>query len=120
VFGSNTLARSWETFRQAIHQLITSLSQRDDLIKKHKDLLNILRWVEEDCSCPELVRAFAHEINHSKVLDLNDNIIPIIANIYVDDILTTAAFQDKMLTLLMAIIEAIFFVCGAPDILVHQ
>jgi hypothetical protein len=42
VFGSNTLASSWEAFRQGIQQLITVLSQRDDLIEKHKDLLNAL------------------------------------------------------------------------------
>jgi hypothetical protein len=41
-------------------------------------------------------------------------------NIYVDDILAAAAFQDKMLKLLAAIVEAIFLVCGTPDILVHQ
>ena len=42
------------------------------------------------------------------------------ANIYVDDILAAAAFQDKMLRLLSAINEAIFLVCGTPNIAVHQ
>ncbi len=42
------------------------------------------------------------------------------ANIYVDNILTVAAFQDKMLRLLAAIVEAILLVCGTPDILVCQ
>jgi hypothetical protein len=41
LFGSNTSASSWEAFQQAIQQLIPVLSQRDDLIKKHKDLFNI-------------------------------------------------------------------------------
>ncbi len=42
------------------------------------------------------------------------------SNIYVEDILAAAAFQDKMLRLLVAIIEAIFLVCRTPDILVRQ
>ncbi len=42
------------------------------------------------------------------------------AIIYVDDILGAAAFQCNMLKLLAAIIEAIFLVCGTPNILVRQ
>jgi hypothetical protein len=42
------------------------------------------------------------------------------ANIYVDDILAPAAFRDNILRLLVAIIEAIFLVCGTPDIAVCQ
>jgi hypothetical protein len=42
------------------------------------------------------------------------------ANIYVDDILAVAALCDNMMRLLAAIIEAIFLVCGTPDIAVRQ
>ena len=42
------------------------------------------------------------------------------ANIYVDDILAAAALREKMLKLLAAVIEAIFLVCGEPDIAVRQ
>jgi hypothetical protein len=42
------------------------------------------------------------------------------ANIYIDNILTVAAFQNKMLRLLAAIVEAILLVCRTPDILVCQ
>ena len=42
------------------------------------------------------------------------------ANIYVDDILATAAFRENMLKLLAEIIEAIFLVCGEPDIAIRQ
>jgi hypothetical protein len=41
-------------------------------------------------------------------------------NIYVNDILAVAAFQDKMMKLLAEIVEAIFLVCRTPDILVCQ
>ena len=41
-------------------------------------------------------------------------------NIYVDDILAAAAFKENMTRLLAAIIEAIFLVCGLPDIAVRQ
>jgi hypothetical protein len=67
-----------------------------------------LRWVKENCTRPELVQAFPCKIN-SGILDLNGNIILMTANIYVDDILAAAAFQNKMLKLLAAIVEAIFW-----------
>jgi hypothetical protein len=89
------------------------------LIKKHKDFLNILCWVKENCTHPELVQAFPCKIN-SGILDSNGIISPMTSNIYVEDILAAAAFQDKMLRLLVAIIEAIFLVCRTPDILVRQ
>jgi hypothetical protein len=40
------------------------------------------------------------------------------ANIYVDDILAAAAFWTNILNLFVAIIEAIFLVCGTPVIAV--
>ena len=119
VFGSNTSASSWEAFRRAIQNLITILSQRCDLIAKHKELLDALRWIKEYATHnrPALVRAFPCEINRG-VLDSNGNIIPMRANIYVDDILAAAALRGNMVRLLAAIIEAIFLVCGTPDVAV--
>jgi hypothetical protein len=115
VFGSIILASSWEAYRQAIQNLITVLAQQTDLLKKQKNLIDMLHWVEENCTRPEFVRAFPCKINHG-VLDLNRNLLPMMANIYVDDILGAAAFQCNMLKLLAAIIEAIFLVCGTPNI----
>jgi hypothetical protein len=54
VFGSNTSASSWEAFQLAKQWLITILSQRDNMTEKHKDLLNVLHWVKENCTRPEL------------------------------------------------------------------
>ncbi len=48
------------------------------------------------------------------------NIVPMTANIYIDDILAAAALRDNMITLLAAIIKAIFLVCGTPDVAVRQ
>ena len=121
MFGSNPLASSWEAFQRAIQNRITILSQQGDLIEKHKDLLGALCWVEEYSAhtCPNLVRAFPCKIN-SGVKDPDGNKIPMTANIYVDDILATAAFRENMLKLLAEIIEAIFLVCGEPDIAIRQ
>ena len=121
VFGSNTSASSWEAFRRAIQNLITVLSQRDDLTIKHKDLLDALRWVEEytEHTRPVLVRAFPCDINPG-VISPDGKLTPMTANIYVDDILAAAALREKMLRLLAAVIEAIFLVCGEPDIAVRQ
>ena len=121
VFGSNTSASSWEPFRRGIQNLITILSQRNDLFEKHKELLAALQWTEEYTvhNCPVLVKAFPCEINRG-VLDSIGKIIPMTANIYVDDILAAAAIRDNMIRLLAAIIEAIFLVCGTPDVAVRQ
>ncbi len=118
VFGSNTLASSWGAFRRAIQNMITVLAQWDDLTKKHEDLLNILRWTDENAR-PEFVRAFPCNINHG-VLDVSGNIVPMMANIYVDNILAAAAFWGNMLKLLASTIEAIFLVCGTPNFAVRQ
>ncbi len=120
VFGSNTSASSWEAFRRAIQNLITILSQQSDLTDKHRELLAALRWIEEYTvhNHPELVRAFPCDINRG-VLDSNGNIIPMTANIYVDNILAAAALRDNMIKLLAAIIKAIFLVGETPDVAVH-
>ena len=121
VFGSNTSASSWEAFRRAIQNLITILSQRDDLIQKHEQLLMDLRWAEEytEATRPAFVRAFPCEINPG-VISPDGTMAPMRANIYVDDILAAAAHREMMLKLLAAVIEAIFLVCGEPDIAVRQ
>ncbi len=46
VFGSNTSASSWEALRRAIQNMIPVYSQRMDLVEKHKDLINLLKWDE--------------------------------------------------------------------------
>jgi hypothetical protein len=119
VFSSNTLASSWELFQQAIQILITVLMQQTNLVEKHKDFIDALRWVEEDSTQQEFISAFPCKINRG-VLDSNGNLLPITAKIYVDDILGAAAFRFNMLKLLAAIIEAIFLVCGTPNVLVCQ
>ncbi len=46
VFGSNTSASSWEALRRAIQNMIPVYSQWTDLVEKHKDLINLLKWNE--------------------------------------------------------------------------
>ncbi len=65
------------------------------------------------------MQAVPCEINN-EVLDQNGTIILMTANIYINDILAAAAFRDNMLRLLAATIEAIFLVCGTPNIAVRQ
>ena len=119
MFSLNTSTSSWKAFRRGIQNLITVLSQRSDLTGQHKELLDALHWIEENCTRPDLVQVFPCEIN-SGVFNSNETVIPMTANIYVDDILAAAALHDNMIRLLVAIIEAIFLVCGTPDIAVHQ
>ncbi len=84
------------------------------MINKHKLLLEELQWIDTSTSRSKLAKAFPCIINN-RVTDGNGNPLPMMANIYVDDILATAAFQDNMTRLLAAVIKAIFTVCGIPD-----
>ena len=90
-----------------------------ELIEKHKDLLDKLMWSDDLDANPVLIRAFPCDINKG-VTDNMGNLLPMTANIYVDDILAAAARRANMLRLLAAIIEAIFTVCGIPDTSVRQ
>ena len=54
------------------------------------------------------------------VLDTLGNLIPPTAKIYVDDIMQAAVTKHWIIKSLAATIEAIFTVCGIPDINVRQ
>jgi hypothetical protein len=118
VSGSNTLASSWEALWQAIQKMITVLSTMGDLVYKHRELLDLLKW-QEAPSEVKLVQAFSCDINPG--IKEEPGIITLLsASIYVDDILAVAAHKENMERLLAATIKAIFIVCGIPDISVRQ
>ena len=117
VFGSNTSASSWEPFRRAIQSLIPVLSMRTDLVEKHKGLLDMLVWGDDDnSSVRELVQAFKCPLNPGAP----DQDGPLEAYIYVDDILASGVGKQNILRLLAAIVEAVFIVCGRSMIEVRQ
>ena len=116
VFGSNTSASSWEPFRRAIQSLIPVLSMRTDLLEKHKGLLDMLVWGDDNnLSVRELVQTFK-SLNPGAP----DQDRPLEAYIYVDDILASGVGKQNILRLLAAIVEAVFIVCGQSMIEVHQ
>ena len=87
---------------------------------KHKALLNLLKWVEKPYIDPTILcQAQPCEINCG-IFDESGKVQPMEANIYVDDILAAAPFKERMLQLLVAIIKAIFIVCGDFGITVRQ
>jgi hypothetical protein len=63
VFGSNVSASSWEPFRRAIQSLIPIFLMRNDLIAKHKTLLDMLVWLDDNTLDSTLVQAFGCPIN---------------------------------------------------------
>jgi hypothetical protein len=56
VFGSNASSSSWEPFRRAIQSLIP-------MIAKHKTLLDMLVWLDDDTLVSTLVQAVGCPIN---------------------------------------------------------
>ena len=117
VFGSTASASSWEPFRQAIKGLIIEYSKRPDLISKHKHILVMLKWEDEDTmTIDDFVKAVACPLNPG-LPDLDEFLE---ACIYVDDILGSAVGKFNILSLLAATIEAIFVVCGQANIEVRQ
>jgi len=116
VFGSNASASSWEPFRRAIEALIIEYSTRLDLISKHKDLLDMLKWEDEDTHMGNFVWVVACPLKPG-IQDFNGFLE---AFIYVNDILASANTKLNMLPLLAATIKAIFTVCDRPHIEVRQ
>ncbi len=92
VFGSNASASSWELFRRAIQSLITNFLMRNDLIAKHKTLLDML-VCDDNTLVSTLVQAFGCPINPS----IPDQHNPLEAYIYVDDILASAVGRQNTL-----------------------
>ncbi len=86
VLGLNTLASSWEQLCRAIQSMITVYSQRDELIIKHKYLLDKLRWIDASPTKLKLTKASSCKINQG-VMDESKNLTPMTGNIYFDDIL---------------------------------
>jgi hypothetical protein len=115
VFGSNTSCSSWEPFRRAIQGLIRIYLERTDLVEKHAELLSLLKWDDLLGASQSITPAVPCALNQG-VLDNNGNVIATNGNIYVDDILSAGVSKDYVKKLLAATIEAIFTVCGEPQI----
>jgi hypothetical protein len=93
VFGSNTSASSWEPFRIAIEALIIEYSTRSVLIERHKHILDILIWEDDDTWTGDLVQAVECPLNPG-IPDLDGNLE---AYIYVNDILASAVNKHNIL-----------------------
>jgi hypothetical protein len=94
--------------------MILVYSRRNDLVKKHPDLLDKLKW-DSPTLHKLLVKAYPCEVNQGILAGSK-----LTANIYVNNILGATAFKENMSRLLAAIIEVIFIVCGRPDMAVFQ
>ncbi len=117
VFGSTASGSSWEPFQQAIEGLIIKYSTRSDLISKHKHLLDMLKWEDEDTmAINDFVEKVACPLN-PRLPDLDEFLE---AYIYVDDILGSAIGKFNILRLLAAMIKAIFVVCSRANIEVRH
>ncbi len=90
---------------------------REDLVIKHKNLLDMLTWeVVGSVDGVDLVQAIQCPLNPGiTALDK-----PLEAYIYIDDILALAVGKKNILRLLAAIIEAIFTVCDRSNIKIRQ
>jgi hypothetical protein len=100
--------------------MITVFSTRSNLVQKHRELLDPLKWQEYAPVKHGLVQAFACEINPGVMKEEPQACTLLSANIYVDIILAAAVHKKTTERLPAAIIEAIFVVCGQPDITVRQ
>jgi hypothetical protein len=98
VFGSNTSASSWEPLRRAIQHLIRIFSKRDDLVDKHHDLLNLLKWLDDSFTQHEQLTR-AHPCNLNQGINDDDELTAVI---YVDNILGATVFRKNMKRLLAA------------------
>jgi hypothetical protein len=118
VFGSTPSTSSWEPFRRAIQALSVVYDHCHDLIDKHRKFLDMISWAPLD-QAPDLAKAVPCSIN-TGVLNDQGMKVPLPVRIYVDDALTLATSKESMEQVLVALIEAIFVVMGAPDTSARQ
>jgi hypothetical protein len=64
VFGSTTSASSWEAFWQAIEALTKVFANRRDLVVKHKNYPNMLKW---DKTNPHVLITHAYFCNNNRI-----------------------------------------------------
>jgi hypothetical protein len=62
VFGSTASASSWEVFRRASEALTKVFANRPNLVIRHKEFIDVLRWEEIDPSS-KLTPAFSCTIH---------------------------------------------------------
>jgi hypothetical protein len=118
VFGSKASASSWEAFRRTIETLSSVYANRPDLVRKHREYLDMINWEENDPGVV-LTPAVACELN--PVLPLTPGgLTTQPARIYVDDALMFGWRRTHMEMTLAAMIEAIFVVMGEPDTTLRQ
>jgi hypothetical protein len=84
VFGLTASASSWEPFRQAIKALTKVFANRPNLVVRHKNFIDKLKWEEIDPSA-ELTSTFSCTINCG-IMDDAGYRIDLPARIYVDDV----------------------------------
>ena len=119
VFGSTSLAPSWEPFLRTIEALSILYLDCPDLVEKHHRYLDMLSWETTEGHPPDLTPAVPCATNKG-ILDEHKNPIPRPARIYLDDALLLALSKGQMELVLAALIEAMFVVMGAPDDTVRQ
>jgi hypothetical protein len=113
VFRSTASASSWEPFRQTIQALSVVYAHHRDVIKKHRNFLDMISWATLD-PAPDLATAIPCSIN-TGVLDDQGNKVLLPARIYVDNALMLATSKENMEQVLAALIEEIFAIMGTPD-----
>jgi hypothetical protein len=118
VFGSTTLALSWEPFQREIKTLSEVYADQPYLLVKHKKHLDMIGWAEFYPSTP-ITPAFACKINTG--IGSADGVEKSLrACIYVDDALLLRHSKLQILMKSTALIEAIFVVMGKPDTTVRE
>ena len=78
--------------------MIATYAKQDDWVDKYKNLLDELKWSDDLSPRPGLVKAFPCDINRG-VMDNKGILLPMMANIYVNDILAATAHRENMIRL---------------------
>lgn len=117
VFDNVASATSWEPFRQAIAVLAFSYFDSNHFKIKHKGCFDMVRRAQD----PEELVVFVPVSSCSKnkgVINDDGSDQPSQYNIYVDDNMM-ADIKRRLLSALVAAIEAIFVVMGIPTLLLR-
>jgi hypothetical protein len=115
VFGFKSSANSWEPFRRAIEIMsAVCFDNIGDDSTIHQEYVDMVNFGDLPSPDEKFTKAKPCSINKG-YRDENGNRKATPARMYVDDALFIAAY-DQMKRMLRAIVEAIFIVCGRPEV----
>ena len=112
-FGSRFSPSNWEPFRRARQLLMTSIFHNTDILHKHEELVETVKYSDPPSPDTQFIQAIQDSINKG-VLDSKGQPVPTESHTHVDDSMM-ADIRERVPRALKASIESLYLVLGEPN-----